>query len=196
MSAGVFGRLLRASLGRLGGSWGPSWGLLAAPLRPWAAPGASWGLWAAPGCFLTASWRLLGASGRLLERFGAPLGGSWERLGDFWAAPGGLLGRSGRLLGHCIKHRKNRMFYVYLGLRGLSWRPLASPWRPVGRPWVSLGLSGAVLGWPGVFESVLSGSGERLRAVGNYPAPRNSLQSKSKSRLSRLLLISTSIYNE
>ena len=149
MSAGVFGRLLRASLGRLGGSWGPSWGLLAAPLRPWAAPGASWGLWAAPGCFLTASWRLLGASGRLLERFGAPLGGSWGRLGGFWAAPGGLLGRSGRLLGHCIKHCKNRVFYVFLGLRGLSWRPLARPWRPVGRPWVSLGLSGAVLGWPG-----------------------------------------------
>ena len=118
MSAGVFGRLLRASLGRLGGSWGPSWGLLAAPLRPWAAPGASWGLWAAPGCFLTASWRLLGASGRLLERVGAPLGGSWGRLGDFWAAPGGLLGRSGRLLGHCIKHCKNRVFYVFWGLRG------------------------------------------------------------------------------
>ena len=195
MSAGVFGRLLRASLGRLGGSWGPSWGLLAAPLRPWAAPGASWGLWAAPGCFLTASWRLLGVSGRLLERFGAPLGWSWERLGDFWAAPGGLLGRSGRLLGHCIKHRKNRVFYVFLGLR-------ASPGGLWGDPGDLLAALGCVLGSPGpswaglgVSWTVLGGPVERPRAVGSRRAPRNSLHLKSKSRLRGQVLTNTSKLN-
>ena len=151
MSAGVFGRLLRASLGRLGGSWGPSWGLLAAPLRPWAAPGASWGLWAAPGCFLTASWRLPGASGRLLGTFWDPsgrvlgaswglLGSSWGPLGALWAAPWAL-----------HKTLKNRVFYVILGLRGLFWRPLGMA--ALGWLLGSLGPS-----WAGlcVFESVLS----------------------------------------
>ena len=43
MSAGVFGRLLRASLlGPLGGSWGPFWSLLAAPEGTWAL-GGCWG---------------------------------------------------------------------------------------------------------------------------------------------------------
>ena len=79
------------------------------------------------------------------------------------------------------------------------WASGASPgglWRVPGDLLAALG---CLLGSPGpswaglgVFESVLSGSGERLRAVGNYRAPRKPLQVKSKSRLSRLLLISTS----
>ena len=141
MSTGVLGRLLRASLGRLGGSWGPSWGLLAAPLRPWAAPGASWVL----------SYSFLAAPGRLWAALGTCWGPSGRVLGASWglpAAPGGLLGRSGRLLGQCIKHRQNRVFYVFLGFRA-SPGGLWGGWRPVGRPWVCLGLSGAVLGWPG-----------------------------------------------
>ena len=99
---------------------------MAAPERPWAAPGTSWG-------------RLLGA---FLGLSGQVLG----RLGGFWAAPGGLLGRSGRLLGQSRTHCKKKTYVL----------------RDFGPP-----------------GPVLAASGEQV---------------KSKSRLSRLLLISTSIY--
>ena len=140
---------------------------------------------------LGGSWAPLGAS---WGRLGAPLGESWGRLGDFWAAPGGLLGRSGRLLGHYIKRRKNRVFYVFLGLR-------ASPGGLWGDPGDLLAALGCVLGSPGpswaglgVSWTVLGGPVECPRAVGSYRASRKSLHLKSKSRLSRLLLISTSLY--
>ena len=142
MSAGGCGRLLRASLRRLGGSGGPSWGLLAAPLRPWAAPGAG---------------RLLGAFLQPLGGSWAPLGGSWKVLGPLWVGPGSVLGISGqllgaswggRLLGHCIKHRKNDVFYVFSGLRaspgGLWGDLLAALGCVVGSPgpsWAGLGVS-------------------------------------------------------
>ena len=106
MSAGVFGRLLRASLGRLGGSRGPSWGLLAAPERPWAAPGTLGGSWV-----LSSPEGLLGRSGRLLGHCikhrnnhvfcvffwasGASPGGLWGDPGDPLASLGCLLGSPG-----------------------------------------------------------------------------------------------------
>ena len=127
MSAGVFGRLLRASLGRLGGSW------VAAPERTWAAPGTSWG--PLGGAFL----KLLGGSW-------APLGGSWNVLGPLWAGFGsvlgtsGQLGRSGRLLGHCIKHRKNSVFYMFLGLRVPPGGLPRTCWPPLGVSWALQGL--------------------------------------------------------
>ena len=77
MSAGVFGRLLRASLGRLGGSSGPLGGSFEALLL-----GGSWVL----------SCSFLAAPGRLWAALG-------DVLGPLWAGPGSVLGTSGHLLG-------------------------------------------------------------------------------------------------
>ena len=80
----------------------------------WAAPGgplelsgdllehflaAPEGLWAALGA--SASERLLVSSWRLLGAF-------WGTPGAFWAAP-----VAGRLLGPCLTHGKNQVFYMF-----------------------------------------------------------------------------------
>ena len=180
-AAGVFGRLLKplwGLLAALGGLLAASWRLLKVPGRLLGRLG---GLLAAPGCLLTTSGRLWAALRGILRPLWAGPGG----------APGSLLGRSGRHLRHCIKHCKNRVFYVFLGLR-------ASPGGLWGDPGDLLAALRCVLGSPGpswaglgVSWTVLGGPVECPRAVGTHPAPRELLHLKSKSRLSRLLLIST-----
>ena len=93
------------------------------------------------------------------------------------------------------REAQNRVFYVFLGLGGrgpllaASGETLVICWPPFGGSWPS---------WAGLGVSwtVLGGPVECPRAVGNHPAPRELLHLKSKSRLSRLLLVSTSKYIE
>ena len=78
-------------------------------------------------------------------------------------------------------------FWATGPLLAASGETLETCWPPFGGSWPS---------WAGLGVSwtVLGGPVECPRAVASYPASRNPLQVKSKSRLSRLLLISTSIF--
>ena len=175
MAACVFGWLLK-----------PLRGILAAPEGPWAPPGAPCGP--------------LGGSFGLLEGFWAPLGGScslWAVLGASWRLLGSSWGPLQALwAGPWALHKtsRNQMFYMFLGLRGLSWRRLGRPWSSLGRPWEAFGLFEPSWAGLGVSWTVLGGLVEGPRAVGNRPASRKPLQAKSKSRLSRHLLISTFLF--